>query len=333
MGEFLEIAKVMVQPTMKLLDMCGSAIGTVYEPRHIRKLADAEAYKIKQLGSTITESDNLPIAYENGNISMSTVNFEDFAKRAEFRAKYQLLQEQNNIEHVVRDAYNALEGLPEIPNDPIDEDWSTRFFNIAKEIKTEDMQKIWGQILAGEIVRPGSFSMRTLETIRNISRTEAQTFQKIVPLIIRSDREYLISSDDEINKDFDVTYEDIILLDECGLILSTGALSYNMHIPHAHKSYVYTDSLVAIFEGISEKEEKISIGVFVLTKAGRELYNILAHNANDTYFHRVIGKVYNKHKTKVNVTTHSFLGMDNEKVTFDPHPVQVFKTATGTVSN
>jgi hypothetical protein len=66
----------------------------------MRKMTDAEVYRIKQIGNAIIETDGLPIAYDNGEISMNTLNLEDFVKRAELRSSYQLLREQNNIESV-----------------------------------------------------------------------------------------------------------------------------------------------------------------------------------------------------------------------------------------
>lgn len=324
MGEFLEIAKVMVQPTMKLLDMCGSAIGTVYEPRHIRKLADAEAYKIKQLGAAITDTANLPVAYENGNISMSTVNFEDFAKRAEFRANYQMLREQNNIESVVEKAYQELLDAPEVPSDPVDEDWTTRFFNIVKEINTEEMQYIWSKILAGEITNPGSFSMRTLETIRNITRDEAAAFQRIIPCIVHSGSDMFITSSNDLYEKYGVSYNDILQLDECGLMVSSGTLTLTQTVQEENRIIVWTNERAMFLSASPEQPQKISYGIHTLTRAGKELYDILSHTPNNDFFVDFAEYIFNKNKTTT-IRIHKVNHIQGNTINYDKEALRTFK--------
>lgn len=324
MGEFLEIAKVMVQPTMKLLDMCGSAIGTMYEPRHIRNLADAEAYKIKQLSTAITESDNLPIAYKNGDISMSTVNFEDFAKRAEFRTKYQLLREQKNIESVVGKAYQELLNAPEVVNDPVDEDWSARFFNIVKEINTEEMQHIWSKILAGEITNPGNFSMRTLETIRNITRDEAAAFQRIIPCIVHSGSDMFITSSNDIYEKYGISYTDILQLDECGLMVSSGTLTLTQTIQEENRIFIWTDDRAMISSASPEQPCKISYGIHTLTRAGKELFSILNHAPNNDYFMDFAEHIFRKNKTAT-VQIHRINSIEGNTANYDREALRIFK--------
>jgi len=53
-------------------------------------------------------------------------------------------------------------------------DWFVRFFEDAGNISDEKMQEIWAKVLAGEIKQPGSFSLRTLEVLRNLSSDEAE---------------------------------------------------------------------------------------------------------------------------------------------------------------
>ena len=61
----------------------------------------------------------------------------------------------------------------------MDKDWFTRYFNIVQDISNEDIQDLWAKLLAGEIKQPGSFSYRTLETLKNMTTDEAELFTKI----------------------------------------------------------------------------------------------------------------------------------------------------------
>lgn len=288
MGEALEIAKVLVDPVMKLLDMVGNAAGTMYEPHHIRKMADAEAYKIKALGNAVDEISMLSASYDNGSIALNSTDTDDLLKRAEMRERLQKIREQKNIENVIGYAQQELLGKGPIPNTPIDDDWMTRLLNNAKEVSSETMQFIWGKILAGEVIAPGSFSKRTLDTIRNLSQVEAQAFQSIAPLVFFTDSDYFISSNHDILKEYGVRYEDCMLLDECGLLIQSMGVSINFVMVKGDPGYLHTKTLSAAIETKSEAEKTYCLSIYSLTKAGRELYRILDTSSNDSYFRSVM---------------------------------------------
>ena len=329
MGEFLEIAKVMVEPGMKLLEMFGSAVGMVYEPRHIRKLADAEAYKIKTLGAAMSETDSLPIEYDAGSLSMSTADYEDLARRAAARTKYQLIQEQLNMESVVWKAYQTLEGAPVVTNEPQDQDWITRYFGIVRDISTEEMQNIWSKILAGEITNPGSFSMRTLETIRNMSKKEATTFQKIVPFLIDGGGDFFVTSKATIHDKYGVTYEDMMLLDECGLILSNGTVSMTISVD-ADSTIAHNGEYCLLAKGITKKTD-ITFGVYSLTTPGRELLQIIERVPNKEYFLDFAEHVFKENKL-VNLEVQTVDTVKGHKVRTTGEIVREFCRKQGTVS-
>jgi hypothetical protein len=88
-----------------------------------------------------------------------------------------------NVQTVAALAANELRGRAASP-DPVDEDWIARFFETIKDVSSEEMQQLWSKILAGEVVRPGSFSMRCLETVRNLGKQEAEAFHDFGPYVV-----------------------------------------------------------------------------------------------------------------------------------------------------
>ena len=70
------------------------------------------------------------------------------------------------MEAVISNAYAELKDETAVADKSVDIDWISRLFNIVEDIGNEEMQYIWGKILAGEIKNPGKFSLRTLDTIR-----------------------------------------------------------------------------------------------------------------------------------------------------------------------
>ena len=96
-------------PTTKLIDTVSSGLGKAFEPRYIKKMAEARAYEINTIGEALRNNSDVIVVYENGNVIANTPEFEDFVKRTEHRLAHQELQKQYNIESVIGNAYIELE--------------------------------------------------------------------------------------------------------------------------------------------------------------------------------------------------------------------------------
>ena len=128
--------------------------------------------------------------------------------RKSFDADYQLVERhepasplaivhRNRIAQEVRSEVNVSKALlkaeAELENDPqtppdrtVDEDWLFRWRDAAGTVSSEKLQNLWGRALAGEIKSPGSFSLRTLEFLKNISHEEALKIAKSAPFVINN---------------------------------------------------------------------------------------------------------------------------------------------------
>jgi len=183
------------QPLTKLLEVCAAGIGKAYEPIAILLKALAKrgeigliADKIKHAGTT----NNLDLEYRNGEVYVAyrpvplplqmptsgKLEFETLQERATERLQFQSQKQQANIEKIIFQAVSDLSEESSVPEEKPDEDWISRFFAYAQDISSDQAQQLWGRILAGEI-RPGAFSLRSLDLIRNLSKDEAQLFEKV----------------------------------------------------------------------------------------------------------------------------------------------------------
>ncbi len=294
MGEALEIAKVLVSPTEKLIDVISNGIGVLYEPKRKRKMTDATVYEINQIGEAVRNNSDVIISCKDGSVTTNSPEFEDFVKRTEHRMLYQEMRRQHNIEMVVGQAYLDLDNLPPIVDEPVNSDWVTRLFDIVKDVSSEEMQLIWGKILAGEIKRPGSFSLRTLDTIRNLSQNDATTFQKILPFVIEGDGSSFVTSKSSIYSKYGITYDDIMLLDECGLIVSDGMISSTIKISH-DSVIIHNKNYALLTEGV-KREKSFTYGVHCLTNAGMELLSILEYESENKFFIDFVEWFFNENK-------------------------------------
>lgn len=83
---------------------------------------------------------------------------------------------QDNLERILR---QALTYAPDHSgNDDLDFDWLHSFLEQAQDISNSSMQKLWAKILATESARPGSFSLRTLTTLRQLTTREADILRR-----------------------------------------------------------------------------------------------------------------------------------------------------------
>ena len=97
------------------------------------------------------------------------------------RIQYQEKKRQANITSVVRKAGEQL-GDKEVDDHDVDHDWTARFFTDVQDVSSEEMQHLWARVLAGEVQKPKSVSMRTLQVLRNMDTETATLFRRLCSL-------------------------------------------------------------------------------------------------------------------------------------------------------
>jgi hypothetical protein len=208
LNDILGLGKLL--PIDKLIDIVSNSVGKISKPYFDRKDVDTKAYEIEKLAEArakemkiistavkenflltggieykeeklvISSPKELPV--ENQQHILINPPLED---RTQERLNFQEAKKQINIENVTAFAAEELKNEAPVTDEPLDEDWTTRFFRIAEDISSEEMQTLWGKILAGEIKQPKSYSLRTLELIRNLSKNEADIFMKVANFAIK----------------------------------------------------------------------------------------------------------------------------------------------------
>ncbi len=222
----------------------------------------------------------------------------------EQRVQFQEEKRQANIGAVVAQAAQEL-GDGEVQDHEVDHDWTARFFNDVQDVSSEEMQRLWSKVLAGEVERPGSTSIKTLELLKNLDRTTASLFGKLCSLCVflgtGSENDTLEgrvpslggNAPDNALRDYGVTFGDLNVLNEFGLIIS----DYNswrdiqvaigleisntgwMHIPFRFQNRYWI--LIANDAGIRGKEFRLS-GV-ALTRSGHELSRVVKVEPEEQY--------------------------------------------------
>lgn len=297
------------KPLEKLLDVVSNAVGALCAPWQTKRVAraEAEADRIKAIESAKT----VALLAENSEryIALSNIEKRVIAKEE---------KRQKNIENVLLVSAQALKDEPVVSEEPVNPDWATRFFDIAQDISDDAMQDLWGRILAGEVKRPQSYSLRTLEALRNITREEAELFEKAAQYVLYDGSYYLYRFSDSTNIKAHIEYSEIARLVEIGLLQAGNSVSQNYYNPDGaiRDAHLFYGGKYVAFIKITPEIKQLSIPIYSLSKAGEELYKLIQVNTDVKYFEKVLRDIQQRNK-KCNIKYAKFKWLDTLKEEFE----------------
>ena len=165
-------------------------------------------------------------------------------------------------------------------------DWFMRFFDAVGNISNEELQDLWGKVLAGEVSNPNHCSLRTLEQIRNLSVSEARSFDALCRLVLTSgDSQFVFPSgfyDEEqsdheciaIVRGMSLHYgRDIVPMLESGLMTRDHDLA--IYLKRGEGLEMHNENVACTITNKQNKELLFQQEAFLLTSSGLELFNII----------------------------------------------------------
>lgn len=327
----LETALETLKEVSKAATKFNEVVLKFFRPGTTKRQADADIYAAERKAESIRNHPDMVIEYTEDGQLVRAKTTEELSRRAVFRESRDAIRQQENMERVIEIASYEIEQVAESSDEPVDDDWIVRFFDIAKDISNEDMQRIWAKILASEVTTPRSFSLRTLETLRNISSTEAKMFQKIVPLVLHHGGTYFLLSANEVLNKYGTSFSDVLCLDECGLVNSSGTVSLNFQVTQNKAEFILSDKSTIAIMGYEDDEVKVSVGIHTLTKAGKELYAILSRSMNEEYMIDVAQHIFEMNRMQARTSVHELVSLTRtvagEEFTFRRTPSVSFGEA------
>lgn len=199
------------------------------------------------------------------------------------------VREISNIVSAYSFAINELKKLPGVDGENLDPDWATAFYDSAKDSSDEEIQVLWGKILAGEIAHHGKFYKRTLSILKNMESEEAKHFVELVPLLITKETvpEFIFQ-----NNEF-FQYNDLQTLMDCGIVNSSDGL------------YTYTglDQVkLPGFKLVSKNYDvkELQLEGFALTDAGLQLCQLIECNyADENYVKQLADRLSRRNNKEI----------------------------------
>jgi hypothetical protein len=135
----------------------------------------------------------------------------------------QQLKRRANVMTVAAEAADQLGD--DASDEPLDPDWVARFFTYAQDVSREELQKLWGKLLAGEVCRPGGVPLRTLEILRNLSVDEAGMIQRLAT-VVSANGVYLHCA-------AGMPAHDLRRLEEAGVLVQGEHINFHTDVPKA----------------------------------------------------------------------------------------------------
>jgi hypothetical protein len=258
------------KPADTLIKKISNAVGGIFAPHQIKRLAKAEA--------------------EAAIIKAQTeIQITDLHRRAMHRFVEEEAKKQEAIEAIASKAIPHLSESSDAAK--MADDWVTNFFDKSRIVSDDDMQNIWARVLAGEANRPGSYSKRTVNLLGDLDKSDAELFVKlcafawhlglIIPLVFETE--------DDIYEKNGITFSALTHLESIGLVRFENLTGFRSKgLPKTFSVFYYGSPLQ--LEMPKDSNNELNIGKVLLTKAGQELASICGSRPVDGFMEYVKGK-------------------------------------------
>jgi len=262
----------LAKPATVLIEKVSNAVGVLYEPRRIRKKAEAEA-----------EAEKIKV--------LAGIELTEIQQRGIERLVHQEARKQENIENITAQAAASLP--PNAKTEDLEEDWIAHFFDKCKNVSDKDMQSLWSGLLAGEATTPGTYSKRTIDFVASMDKKDAELFTKFCQftwMIGNSPIPLIFEDSNEIYKKNGISFSDLKHLDSIGLI-SFEATSGYRNMGFSKNAVIFYFGLPTLLEFTNDKDNEFIVGKALFTQAGKELVNICGAQRNQEFYEYAVKKL------------------------------------------
>ena len=252
----------------------------------IRLLAQAESdaedvkcgrKRVLQDGRLIqlTSETNFDGPMEPGGRKEPSFNIQTIAAESMSRDAARSVQAEVNVSRSILYAEEALTASVQVPSDEnVDSDWIQTWREFASKASKEDAHRLWGQVLAGEVKSPGTFSIRTLDFLRGLSKEDAIDITRLGSLFVEG-RVFVLPN--EGLKRYGGTVEFLLEMQQLGLLSGVGVQApTNVFDGSVNGKTVMILRAHGMALGVSHKNANTSLHMkaYLFTKLGREVMQL-----------------------------------------------------------
>ena len=255
----------LTEPVTVLIKKISNAVGTLWEPRQIRRVAQAEA--------------DAALILAKGEIQIKGVQW-----RAARRFVEEETRKQLNMEKIVEKAIQDVD--PNAPTEDVEEDWIANFFDKCRSFSDDEMQVLWSRILSGEANSPGSFSRKTVNLVADLDKASAELFHSLCSFGWRFGDELvplIVELSDAIYAQHGINLLSLSHLDSIGLVQINGTGGFRLRNQPKERVVSYQRRSV-ILRFPRENQNDLKIGNVLLTPSGMQLSDVVKPRPVDGFF-------------------------------------------------
>ena len=199
---------------------------------------------------------------------------------------------------IAKSVIHAEEELAQDSQEPsatkVSDDWLLRWRECAAGVSSEELQSLWGKVLAGEVKNPGRYSLRTLEFLRNLSQDEAKAIEKLSPFIVN---DVIFNGDNKLLESEGVTFALLLSLQELNIVSGVGSLGLEItwtSLLQDRFQLVLVSYGRVLLVTHADVTRILKIQIYQLTGLGRQILRLGTFRANDAYLHALGAAVKNQ---------------------------------------
>ena len=209
-----------------------------------------------------------------------------------------IVRRKINVDTIVQRTAEHISSTDTNDAGEISDDFLEHFGDEASKQNTDNMRDLFARILAGEIQRPGSYSIRLVRTLSELTPQIAKIFRRLCSICIAMQmKDYLhdvrASTLGILGyglSNYALGYRELLELEEYGLIVSdvNSTMNYEDSVvyserPHDVTLILYQNQYWRIVPENVGKSHPLMITGVALTQLGRELFTVVDQVENSTY--------------------------------------------------
>lgn len=194
------------------------------------------------------------------------------------------LSESINLLKTIHYAEDELQNTEQEKSEgTIDDDWFCRWREYAKKINSDDLQRLWGKVLADELVLSGSYSLRTLDFIRNLTRNDAQKIERLSSIAIDGK---IIKGDNDILERLGINVDFLLEMEELGILNGVNPLgietSYGSNNSSNFTRGLLCNNKILVVKA-DDPNAMIKLLFYNITNLGKEVLRLCRATVNTEY--------------------------------------------------
>lgn len=198
-----------------------------------------------------------------------------------------MVRKEINVAKTIIIAENVLrDDVHEPPKEKINEDWLYRWREAAGQVSGEELQNMWGRLLAGEVKSPGSFSLRTLDFLRNISTEEAEKIAKLSHYQING---VIVREASDILEEDNISFGYLLEMQQIGIISGAEAMGITSSWFSTEKERFFSIFLSngkAVIVTHQDPAMEVKISIYKITTIGQQIFNLCPNEPHYKYLRK-----------------------------------------------